>query len=117
MLSYKVIIKGRRLDVAVLTEGDGSECLEFIENLARVKRNKIKAAMKYLADEGKISIKDIYKKLDNNIWEFRYSDARVYCFRDQNTVVCTHGAYKTKRRRTSVEISRADRLRRQYLGR
>lgn len=117
MLSTKVIVTGRRLNVAVLIEGGGSECLEFIENLAQSTKRKIKATMKRLAEHGEIRNDEIFKSLRDKIWEFKANNARVYCFYDRNAVVCTHGAYKTKRKRTSVEIRRAKSLRAQYLVR
>lgn len=116
MLSSEVIFAGRVLAIAVLTEGGESECREFIENLAQVTGRKIKAIMSKLADIGRLRNDQIFKKVDDKIWEIKYGNARVYCFFDESTVICTHGAYKAKRKRTSVEIQRARSLRSQYLA-
>ncbi|TVR42261.1 MAG: type II toxin-antitoxin system RelE/ParE family toxin [Cryomorphaceae bacterium] len=69
--------------------------------------------------------KELFKKLQNEIWEFRtkYSKAhyRLLAFWDKRNksetlVVATHGFLKKTDKIPKVEIARAESLRKQYLN-
>jgi hypothetical protein len=114
MLSLKIIIDGHSKNIGVIVEEKKSKCIEFIESLGLKTKRRIKAIMKQMAERGEIRNEEMFRHLGDKIYEFKAGRSRVYCFFDKETVVCTHGAYKSKRKRTKTEIKKAKNLRKRF---
>lgn len=117
MLSLKIIIRGRSKNIGVIVADKKSSCLEFIEDLSVNIKRRMKVIMKRMAERGEIRNEEMFKYLGDKIYEFKAGRARVYCFFDKETVVCTHGSFKAKRKKTKTEIMKARALRKEFFER
>lgn len=96
------------------------EALEFIKSLPVKVQDKIAyniSKSRYFMD------KELFKKLNDNIWEFRtiYQGFkyRLLAFWDTNTgnlVIATHGFVKKTQKTPDGEITRAEVLRKKYFN-
>lgn len=97
------------------------EAAEFIENLDEKARDKVI----YNINKARFSNdKELFKKLNNEIWEFRtlYNKTyyRLFAFWDKTTkadtvVISTHGLIKKTDKIPLSDLNRAERLRTFYL--
>ena len=99
------------------------EAVEFLDRLDEKARDKViynihKA--RFLND------KELFKKLKNEIWEFRTlfnrTHYRLFAFRDktgktETLVISTHGIVKKSDKLLNSEIEKAERLRKLYFER
>lgn len=98
-----------------------SEAVDFLENLDSLTREKIYYNLKksqFLND------KELFKKLNDSIWEFRtlYNRKayRLFAFWEKvygrdTLVIATHGIMKKTQKTPPREIKKAEDIRRQYL--
>lgn len=96
------------------------DALSFLESLPEKVQDKISfniSKSRYFMD------KDLFKKLNDNIWEFRtrYQGMtyRLLAFWDNETgnlVVATHGFIKKTQKTPVNEIDRAEALRKEYFS-
>ncbi|WP_395804804.1 type II toxin-antitoxin system RelE/ParE family toxin [Daejeonella sp.] len=94
---------------------------EFLENLGEKERNKIYYNIKkaqYINDN------ELFKKLNENIWEFRtlYNSKvyRLFAFwvrskKNETVVISTHGILKKTQKTPLKEIEKAESIREEYL--
>lgn len=97
------------------------EAVAFLEDLNDKARNKIYYNIRKAQH---VNDKELFKKLNDNIWEFRtlYNGKayRLFAFWDKskktNTVVIsTHGILKKTQKTPTKEITKAEKLRTEYL--
>jgi phage-related protein len=96
------------------------DALEFLDNLADKPREKII----YNIRKAQVTQdKDLFKKLNNDIWEFRtlYNKMhyRLFAFWDKSDkidtiVISTHGLIKKTDKTPLSDIDKAERLMKQY---
>lgn len=96
------------------------DALSYLESLPEKVQDKISfniSKSRYFMD------KDLFKKLNDNIWEFRtrYQGMtyRLLAFWDNETgnlVVATHGFIKKTQKTPANEIDRAEALRKEYFS-
>lgn len=96
------------------------EAVEFLENLDDKSRVKIYYNIKKAQF---VNDNEIFKKLNNNIWEFRtlYNSKayRLFAFWDktdgkETLVIATHGILKKTQKTATKEIKKAEEIRKQY---
>ena len=72
-----------------------------------------------------INDKELFKKLNKNIWEFRTqfkgSSIRLFAFWNKQNkrdvlVICSHGIIKKTNQTPKKEINKAEKIRKQYLN-
>ena len=108
-------------------KGGKSPAFEFLENL-RVKANKSKdcriqykqavLAIQLLQDNGTWLSSDVTKHIDENIWELRPGNNRIFYFMtDGDTFVLLHVFRKKTQKTPTREIEQAKRERDDYLTR
>lgn len=96
------------------------ESLDFLENLDDKAREKVY----YNIKKSQYSVdKELFKKLNNFIWEFRTlyngKSYRLFAFWDKTTdyetlVIATHGILKKTQKTPIKEIEKAEEIRRGY---
>ena len=98
------------------------DAVDFMENLDEKTRQKIYYNLKKAQI---INDKELFKKLNEHIWEFRtlyQSNAyRLFAFWDKSKnqetlVLATHGIMKKTNKTPSKEIEKAENIRIQYLN-
>jgi len=96
------------------------DAIEFIEQLDEKSQSKILYNLNLASRKND---KNLFKKLTENIWEFRtlYNKQalRLFAFWDksdkENTlVICTHGIVKKTKKTPKNEIAKAEEIRLQY---
>ena len=119
MIAHHEIYSGSNWKVVSIEE-DGENVFDnYVNSLDKPTRIKLMATMKVVAD--RLSYKNTlkFKKLRDNIWEFKSrtktQNARVYCFFLSNSIVCTHGTDKLKKRQLDSEIVKAVRIRNKFI--
>ena len=97
------------------------DAVEFLENLDDKAREKIFYNIKKAQS---VNDKELFKKLNDNIWEFRtlYNGKayRLFSFWDSTTeqetlVIATHGILKKTQKTPPKEIKKAEVIRKEYL--
>ena len=125
-----IIMEGKVLLYKILfyeEKGGKSPVFEFLENL-RVKANKSKdcriqykqavLAIQLLQDNGTWLSSDVTKHIDENIWELRPGNNRIFYFMtDGDTFVLLHVFRKKTQKIPTREIEQAKRERDDYLTR
>lgn len=96
------------------------EAADFLDNLNEKVRDKII----YNITKARFSSdKELFKKLNNEIWEFRTlinkTHYRLFAFRDKSEkgetlVITTHGLIKKTNKIPKGELEKAERLRKEY---
>lgn len=98
------------------------EAVEFMEEISEKAREKIYFNIR---KSQVINDPELFKKLTDNIWEFRtvYSRTyyRLFAFWDRSNskdtlVISTHGLIKKTARTPKSDLERAERIREEYLS-
>ncbi len=115
-METSIIYKGKVYDVLAIKNEDRCYVADFIKGLEKKDQKKILALIKRIADYGILSNDEKFHKLeDENIWEFKSFQIRLFCFFDKaSLVILTHGFIKKKNETPRTEIDRAVRFQREY---
>ena len=98
------------------------EASEFIDKLDSKTRIKVLYNIKKSQE---IQEKSLFKKLNQNIWEFRTlynrKSIRLFAFwtkrgNKEVLVICTHGIIKKTNKIPTKEINKAEKIRKEYLN-
>ena len=98
------------------------EAVSFVESLSTKAREKI---LYNIRKSQFINDPELFKKLNENIWEFRTlhnrTHYRIFAFWDKTNnketlVLATHGIVKKKDKTPKIDLEKADRIRQQYLN-
>ena len=79
-------------NISCIISGD---VITLIENNPR--KETIESKIKYLAESfsNKIIVPNkLYKKVENDIWEIRYHDVRIFCYRENDNWFLYHAMIK-----------------------
>lgn len=96
------------------------EAIEFIENLDEKSRDKLLYNLNLASRKND---KNLFKKLTENIWEFRTlynkQSLRLFAFwdksdKEETLVICTHGLIKKSKKTPKNELSKAEEIRKEY---
>jgi hypothetical protein len=112
-MGYSEFYRGNWGAVALAVLEDGScPAREFIESLSEGDLMKLLALLKRAADMGPINInnREKFKKLENDLFEFKVFQIRIPCFYDGRSIVLTHGFKKKQDDIPPAEIKRARRI-------
>lgn len=119
MIAHREIYSGSNWKVVSIEEDGENICDQYVNSLDKPTRIKLMAIMKVVADRLSYKNKEKFKKLRDDIWEFKSrkktQNARVYCFFHTNFIVCTHGTDKLKKRQLDSEIVKAVRMRKKFI--
>ena len=103
-----VVVEGRALCVTFAVRSDGSRpAATFLEGCSNSDQAKLIALFERMAEHGRIHHPEKFKKLKDDIWEFKSFQIRMPCFRDGQEWVLTHGFTKKKNKTPKSEIQRA----------
>lgn len=99
-MATKLVYGGARFQIELLVSDDGKcQVNEFLEELDASDRRKLDVLFEYLGEQGRISNKEKFKKLEgtDGLYEFKSFQIRLICFytSDKRVIVCR--ALKKKR--------------------
>ena len=91
---------------------------DFISSLKTENRKeylRLVALFGLMANDGKIPNPQKFKKLKDEIWEFKSKKYRVLCFQQDNSWILTHGFKKQDRTKYGGEIRKATEIMKEHL--
>jgi hypothetical protein len=89
---------------------------EFIASLDARDKAKIKALFARFSDYGSITNREKFKKIADDLFEFKSFQIRLFCYIKNRQVVITHGVKKKRNDLSPTDIDRARRIRTEYEG-
>jgi hypothetical protein len=105
-----ILLKGRRYEICEITLRGKSPVGRFIEDLGREDQQKLVALLKRTADEGPPNNREKFKKLEDDIFEFKSFQVRVFCTIRDARIILINGVVKKKDRHDQEDIDKAKRL-------
>ncbi len=114
-----LVVRGtmRTIEYAVRLNGS-MPAKEFIENdLSLIEQASLVALFRRMADHGSVPNREQFKHVENEIFEFKKHQIRVFCFRKGDRWLLTNGYRKKKDRLDPSEVRRAKRIMKEHLQR
>ncbi len=111
MINIEKLIAGKSLDIYAII--DDGRCLvqEFIDGLESTDQKKVMALLQRAAKHGLPNNTEKFKKLQDNIWEFKSFQVRILCtLEGRKVIILTHGFIKKRDKAPPSEIARAKEL-------
>jgi hypothetical protein len=114
-MGVKEFCRGRWGAVVFATAADGTcPAAEFFEQLSASDQTKLITLFKRFADFGKIINREKFKKIGDNLFEFKSFQIRVFCFIERNELILTHGCIKKRDNLGKADTERAERIRSEH---
>lgn len=118
MMTIKKLYEGKEYHIYAICGGNKCFVQEFIEKLNDKDKKKIIALLKRSADSGIPRNEEKFKKLVDDIWEFKSYQIRILCTLENNKIILLiHGFIKKKNETPKKEIEKANRLLKEFRGR
>ncbi len=117
MPKREVLYKGKFHTVELAITANGKcPAKKFLNGLSKLDREKILRVIKRLADEGKVTNREQFKKIEGeNFFEFKNFQIRMPCyFQADGRIIITHGFPKKEDSIKPEEIDRMKRIRDEY---
>jgi len=117
MSKREVLYQGKFHTVELAVTANGRcPAKKFLNGLSKDDREKIFRVIKRLADEGKISNREQFKKIEGeDFFEFKNFQIRMPCyFHASGRLIITHGFMKKEAGIRPEEIERMKRIRDEY---
>jgi hypothetical protein len=114
-----VVVRGvqRTIEYAVCSNGS-MPAKDFVEGkLDQSDQAKLLSLFKRMADHGSVPNREQFKRVEDDIFEFKKHQFRVFCFRKDNRWLLTNGYRKKKDKLDPSEIERAKRVKMEHLRR
>ena len=87
---------------------------DFLGDLQPQDRAKLFALFNRFAEHGFISNREKFKKIADDLFEFKSFQIRMFCFIRGRQLIVTHGVKKKRDGLNSPDIDRAERIKSQY---
>ncbi len=111
MINTEKLITGKSLDIYAITNDGRCPVQEFIDGLESADQKKVIALLQRAANYGLSNNTEKFKKLKDNIWEFKSFQVRILCtLEGRKVIILTHGFIKKRDKAPSSEIVRAKEL-------
>ena len=118
MADAEKLISGRSYDIYAITVQGNCLVKEFIDSLEDPDQKKVMALLERAAEHGPPNNIEKFKKLEDNIWEFKSFQVRMLCsLEGRKVIILTHGFIKKKDKCPPNEIARAKELLNAYHNR
>lgn len=111
-MARPIAYAGALFTVAFAVCRDGSvPALDFYNGLGEGDQAKMNTLFRYLGDHGRIANREKFKKVEEELWEFKSHQIRMPCaFSEDRTVVISHGFRKKGDKIPREHINRAKRI-------
>ena len=102
---------------AICSDG-GMPGLDFYNGLSPSDKAKVTALFQRLGEHGRIESREKFRKIDDELWEFKSFQIRMPCaYRPGRLVLVTHGFIKKRDATPPTEIQKAKRILQEDSGR
>src|SRR5579862_9364004 len=108
-MGRSIAYAGTSFTIAFATCVDGSRpALDFYNGLDDTDKAKMNTLFRYLGDQGRIANREKFKKVEDELWEFKSHQIRMPCmFSEDRTVIVSHGFIKKGGKIPPQHIKRA----------
>jgi Phage derived protein Gp49-like (DUF891) len=89
---------------------------DFIADLEDRDKAKLKALFNRFSEYGLINNREKFKKIADDLFEFKSFQIRIFCYITGRQLVITHGVKKKRDDLNPADIDRARRIRNEYEG-
>ncbi len=114
-MESKEFCRGRWGKVVFATGSDGVCLAEiFFAERSPSDQTKLATLFKRFSDFGQINNREKFKKIADDLFEFKSHQIRMPCFIDGRSVVVTHGCIKKRDDLNPADVKRAERIRDEY---
>ncbi len=111
MIEIKVILEGKKYNISAIVENGRCYFKNFFEGLIESEKKKLVALLKRTADEGVPHNNEKFRKLENDLWEFKSYQSRVMCtFYEEKIILLMNCFIKKSQKTPRNELERARRL-------
>jgi len=112
------LVKGPCAIVAYARRKNGNRpAMDYIENLGQSDWAKLAKSFRKMANVGRISNPERFRKLRGKIYEFKiYPKVRVLCFQRGKTWLLTHGFDKETGDTPTRQIKRAEKIMKEHIS-
>lgn len=116
-MSLREICRGRwgSVIMAVLAK-QVCPAVDFIAEQKPGDKAKLMALFERYAEYGPIPNREKFKKVADNLFEFKSFQLRMFCYQKGRQLVLTHGVKKKRDDLRPADIERAKRIRNEYEG-
>jgi len=104
------LYKGRRYEICDITVRGKSPVGRFIEGLGKEDQQKLTALLQRTANEGLPANREKFKKIEDDLFEFKSFQVRVFCTICGPRIILIYGVIKKKDRHDRADIDKAKRL-------
>lgn len=114
-----IVARGAFGTVEYAVQANGaSPAQEFVETeLDLDNQRKLAVLLEKLANQGRISNEEQFKKVEGSLFELKQHQVRVFCFQEGRRWILTHGFIKKRPKLPKTEIQRGERIRQEHLTR
>ena|ERR1017187_305568 len=114
-MALREICRGRwgNVVLAVLAK-DVCPAAEFIATLDARDKAKLNALFQRFSDHGFITNREKFKKVADDLFEFKSFRVRMFCYIKNRQLVITHGVIKKRDDLKQADIDRGERIRNEY---
>jgi phage-related protein len=102
--------KGRKYEICDITIRGKSLVERFIDGLGKEDQQKFTALLQRTSNEGLPANREKFKKLEDDLFEFKSFQVRVFCTVCGKRIILIHGVIKKKNRHDQEDIDKAKRL-------
>jgi len=115
MIKATLLYRGRIHAIYAIEINNRCPVREFIDQLEDSEQKKVLRLLERSADHGLLKNEEKFKKLHEDIREFKSYQVRILCFFDKGgIIVTTHGFTKKRGKTPGKEIEKAIYLRKEY---
>jgi len=108
---HSLLISGARFQLFEIVVDERHLLQEFIDGLSEAEQKKVGALLHRTAENGLPRSNEHFKKLDDDLFEFKAHQVRIFCaFRGKSILVLTHGIKKKKDKHDKQDMERAKHL-------
>lgn len=109
--SRSLLISGTRFQLFEIVTDGRHLVQEFIDGLSETEQKKVGALLRRTAENGIPRSSEHFKKLDDDLFEFKAHQVRIFCtFRGKSILLLTHGIKKKKDKHDKKDMERAKQL-------
>jgi phage-related protein len=109
--SRSLLFSGARFQLFEIVVDGCHLVQEFVDGLSEAEQKKVGALLRRTAENGIPRSSEHFKKLDDDLFEFKAHQVRIFCaFRGKSILVLTHGIKKKKDKHDKKDMDRAKQL-------
>jgi phage-related protein len=108
--TVRTLSKGRKHEICDITIRGKSPVERFMDGLGKEDQQKLTALLQRTSDEGLPANREKFKKIEDDLFEFKSFQVRVFCTIRVQRVILIHGVIKKKDRHNQEDIDKAKRL-------